>query len=116
MIVDGVGTLIGAILGCPFGTVVYIGHPVHKKVGAKTGYSLMNGCIYLVLTLSGIFPIILSLIPGIAIGPIIFIFGLMICTVRARPEQLNALAVLSVSLCKSVLYGVFVRARRARNS
>jgi AGZA family xanthine/uracil permease-like MFS transporter len=80
MIADGVGTLIGAILGCPFGTVVYIGHPVHKKVGAKTGYSLMNGCIYLILTLSGIFPIILSLIPGIAIGPIIFIFGLMICT------------------------------------
>lgn len=27
MISDGVGTLIGAILGSPFGTVIYIGHP-----------------------------------------------------------------------------------------
>jgi adenine/guanine/hypoxanthine permease len=79
MIVDGLGTLIGAILGCPFGTVVYIGHPVHKKVGARTGYSIMNGTVYLILGLVGIVPVILSLIPTIAIGPIILIFGLMIC-------------------------------------
>jgi AGZA family xanthine/uracil permease-like MFS transporter len=79
MIIDGIGTLIGAIFGSPFGTVVYIGHPIHKRVGAQTGYSFMNGCIYLVLCLSGIFSSILSLIPVIAIGPIIFIFGLMIC-------------------------------------
>lgn len=79
MIADGIGTLLGAILGSPVGTVVYVGHPVHKRVGAKTGYSLMNGCIYLILCLSGVFPVILSLIPVIAIGPIIFIFGLMIC-------------------------------------
>jgi xanthine/uracil/vitamin C permease (AzgA family) len=39
----------------------------------------MNGCIYLVFCLSGIIPTILSLIPNIAIGPIILIFGLMIC-------------------------------------
>jgi len=39
----------------------------------------MNGCVYLILGLSGIIPVILSLIPVIAIGPIIMIFGLMIC-------------------------------------
>jgi adenine/guanine/hypoxanthine permease len=49
MIADGVGTLLGALMGAPFGTVVYIGHPVHKRVGAQTGYSLYNGIIYLVL-------------------------------------------------------------------
>lgn len=27
MISDGIGTLVGAVLGSPFGTVVYIGHP-----------------------------------------------------------------------------------------
>ena len=56
-----------------------IGIRVHKRVGARTGYSLMNGFIYLILCLSGTIPVILSLIPDIAIGPIIFIFGLMIC-------------------------------------
>ena len=78
MIVDGIGTIIGAILGCPFGTVVYFGIPVHKRVGARTGYSFMNGIIYLILCLSGIVPVVSSLIPEIAIGPIILIFGLMI--------------------------------------
>ena len=79
MISDGIGTLLGAILGSPFGTVIYIGHPVHKRVGARTGYSIMNGVIYLIICLVGIVPSILSLIPAIAIGPVIFIFGLMIC-------------------------------------
>ena len=79
MISDGLGTVVGSILGSPFGTVVYIGHPVHKRVGAQTGYSLFNGFIYLILCLTGVIPTILSLIPVIAIGPIIMIFGLMIC-------------------------------------
>jgi AGZA family xanthine/uracil permease-like MFS transporter len=68
MIADGLGTLLGAVLGSPFGTVVYIGHPVHKRVGAKTGYSMINGFIYLVLCLTGVIPTILSVIPTIAIG------------------------------------------------
>ena len=59
MVVDGIGTLIGAILGSPFGTIVYIGIPVHKRVGARTGYSLMNGCVYLILCLSGVIPTVL---------------------------------------------------------
>lgn len=79
MISDGIGTLIGSILGSPFGTVIYIGHPVHKRVGAQSGYSIMNGFVYLIICLVGIVPTILSLVPAIAIGPIIFIFGLMIC-------------------------------------
>ena len=79
MIVDGIFTCIGAILGSPFGTVIYIGHPVHKANGAKTGYSFINGVVYLILCLSGIFPIIVSLFNKCTTGPIIFIFGLMIC-------------------------------------
>jgi hypothetical protein len=39
----------------------------------------MNGFVYLILCLSGLIPVILSVIPDIAIGPVIFIFGLMIC-------------------------------------
>lgn len=46
MIVDGIGTCIASFFGSPFGTVVYIGHPVHKRNGAKVGYSLANGIVY----------------------------------------------------------------------
>jgi len=47
MIVDGIGTCIAAFFGSPLGTVVYIGHPAHKRSGAKVGYSLANGVIYM---------------------------------------------------------------------
>ena len=56
MLADGFGTLLGALLGAPYDTVVYIGHPVHKRLGARTGYSMMNGWIYLILCLSGVIP------------------------------------------------------------
>ena len=39
----------------------------------------MNGCIYLILCLTGVVSTILSIIPVIAVGPIILIFGLMSC-------------------------------------
>ena len=47
MIVDGLGTCLASFFGSPFGTVIYIGHPAHKASGAKVGYSMANGCIYL---------------------------------------------------------------------
>ena len=47
MIADGVGTCIASFFGSPFGTVVYIGHPAYKRSGAKVGYSLINGFVYL---------------------------------------------------------------------
>jgi AGZA family xanthine/uracil permease-like MFS transporter len=47
MIVDGIGTCIASFFGSPFGTVVYLGHPAHKRNGAKVGYSLANGILYL---------------------------------------------------------------------
>ncbi len=47
MIADGIGTMIASFFGSPFGTVIYIGHPAHKRSGAKVGYSLVNGCLYL---------------------------------------------------------------------
>lgn len=50
MIADGIGTCVASFFGSPFGTVIYIGHPVHKSSGAKVGYSLANGCIYLYVT------------------------------------------------------------------
>jgi adenine/guanine/hypoxanthine permease len=46
MITDGIGTCLASFFGSPFGTVIYIGHPVHKRNGARVGYSLCNGLIY----------------------------------------------------------------------
>jgi xanthine/uracil/vitamin C permease (AzgA family) len=78
MIVDGLGTIIGACFGSYFSTTVYIGHPIHKALGAKRGYSLFNGLIYFILLLSGIFASIYESIPGCANGAILVFVGLLL--------------------------------------
>jgi hypothetical protein len=60
MIVDGIGTMLAALFGGMFGTTVYIGHPVHKALGAKIGYSILNGVMYLILLSTGMFATIYS--------------------------------------------------------
>ena len=49
MITDGLFTIIGALFGSPMGTVIYFGHPIHKKIGGKTCFSFANGLIHLIL-------------------------------------------------------------------
>lgn len=53
MIADGIGTCIASFFGSPFGTVLYIGHPAHKRSGAKVGYSLVNGTLYWIMSWFG---------------------------------------------------------------
>jgi hypothetical protein len=49
MLVDGFGTLLGAVMGCPLPTTVYIGHTRHKAIGASGGYSLLNAATFFVM-------------------------------------------------------------------
>ena len=79
MIADGIGTILSSFFGSPFGTVVYIGHPAHKRSGAGSGYSLANGFIYFVLSWFGILAVIQSVVNQATIGPIVLFVGLMIC-------------------------------------
>eukprot|EP00747_Dinoflagellata_sp_TGD_P158587 gnl/TRDRNA2_/TRDRNA2_177823_c0_seq4.p1 gnl/TRDRNA2_/TRDRNA2_177823_c0~~gnl/TRDRNA2_/TRDRNA2_177823_c0_seq4.p1 ORF type:complete len:672 (-),score=126.55 gnl/TRDRNA2_/TRDRNA2_177823_c0_seq4:753-2768(-) len=78
MIVDGAGTCIGALFGGIFSTTVYIGHPIHKALGAKRGYSLFNGLIYFVLLLSGVFASMYEAIPECANGAVLTFVGLLL--------------------------------------
>ena len=68
MITDGIGTMIASFFGSPFGTVIYIGHPAHKRSGAKVGYSLANGFIYLIFSWFGILALIQSIVNQATIG------------------------------------------------
>lgn len=78
MIVDGIGTMIASFFGSPFGTVIYIGHPAHKKSGALVGYSLTNGLIYLALSWFGILALMQSIVNQATIGPIVLFVGLAV--------------------------------------
>lgn len=78
MIADGVGTLIGAVLGSPCTTSVYIGHPGWKRMGARIGYSIVTGVAIFVVCIFGMTPILLNIIPLVALLPILIYIGLVI--------------------------------------
>ncbi len=45
LLADGIGAVVGSILGSPFPPAVYIGHPGWKAVGGRIGYSLATGVV-----------------------------------------------------------------------
>jgi AGZA family xanthine/uracil permease-like MFS transporter len=45
--------MLACFLGSPFPTTIYIGHPGWKAMGARHGYSILNGVIISLLCLSG---------------------------------------------------------------
>ncbi|MBV8287893.1 MAG: regulator [Hyphomicrobiales bacterium] len=75
---DGVVSLIGCLLGNPFINAVYIGHPGWKAMGGRIGYSAATGVMVLLLTWLGIAALISSLVPVVAILPILLYIGMLI--------------------------------------
>jgi adenine/guanine/hypoxanthine permease len=50
---NGLGTIVAAVCGSCFPTTIYIGHPGWKAMGARVGYSVLNGLLIGLLCLSG---------------------------------------------------------------
>src|SRR6185295_5062979 len=75
---DGVISLVGSLMGNPFILAVYIGHPGWKAMGGRVGYSVATGIMILVLCWFGIVPVILALVPVVAILPILLYIGMLI--------------------------------------
>lgn len=73
-------TLLGSLLGSPFPTIIYIGHPGWKSTGARIGYSWATGVAILVLAFAGLMNLILSIIPLVALLPILIYIGMVIVT------------------------------------
>ncbi|MCA9041968.1 MAG: NCS2 family permease, partial [Planctomycetaceae bacterium] len=70
MAVNGLGSIVAACFGSCFPTTIYIGHPGWKALGARAGYSVLNGIVFTAICLTGVAGLIQSLIPmeaGIAI-------------------------------------------------
>ena len=80
MIADGTTTIIGSLFGNPFPTAIFIGHPGWKEAGARIGYSFMGGLVLFILTLTGLISVLLTVIPVVAILPILLYIGIVITT------------------------------------
>jgi AGZA family xanthine/uracil permease-like MFS transporter len=75
---DGVVSLLGCMMGNPFINAVYIGHPGWKAMGGRIGYSAATGIMVILLCWFGTISVMLSLIPTVAILPILLYIGMLI--------------------------------------
>ncbi|MBW4621355.1 MAG: hypothetical protein KME17_18595 [Cyanosarcina radialis HA8281-LM2] len=76
--VNGVGTMVAAICGSCFPTTIYIGHPGWKALGARVGYSFLNGIVMCLLCLSGTVALLAYLVPIDAGMAIVLWIGIII--------------------------------------
>lgn len=78
LMVNGVGTIIGSFMGSPFPTTIYIGHPGWKALGARSGYSILNGVFMTLVCFLGLMGVLQALIPIEAGMAIVLWIGIII--------------------------------------
>jgi AGZA family xanthine/uracil permease-like MFS transporter len=76
--VNGIGTIAAALFGSCFPTTIYIGHPGWKQLGARAGYSTLNGVVVTALCLTGTVGVMNALVPREAGASIVLWIGIVI--------------------------------------
>ncbi len=87
--VNGIGTLVAALFGSCFPTTIYIGHPGWKAMGARAGYSVLNGVFFALVGLTGTLAYIAWAIPIDAGMAIVLWIGMVITAqaFQATPRE-----------------------------
>lgn len=76
--VNGLGSIAAGLFGSVFPTTIYIGHPGWKAMGARAGYSVLNGVFITVVCLTGTLSSIAWAVPVDAGMAIVLWIGLVI--------------------------------------
>jgi len=116
---NGFGTLVAAALGSCFPTTIYIGHPGWKALGARSGYSILNGAFVAGVALTGTLGFITWAVPVDAGLAIVVWIGVIISAqaFQATPREhapavvmglLPAIAAWGVMMAKSGLHAAGV--------
>jgi AGZA family xanthine/uracil permease-like MFS transporter len=117
--VNGLGTLAAAMCGSCFPTTIYIGHPGWKGLGARAGYSTLNGIFVTVVCLTGTVPLIAKVVPleaGIAIvlwiGVVITAQAFQTSPARHAPAAAIGLFPAIAAWGATIVAGAFLEANR----
>jgi AGZA family xanthine/uracil permease-like MFS transporter len=78
LMANGIGSVVAALFGSVFPTTIYIGHPGWKRLGARSGYSALNGVFISLLCLTGSIQSVLGIIPLEAGIGILLYIGIII--------------------------------------
>jgi AGZA family xanthine/uracil permease-like MFS transporter len=94
LLANGIGSLVAASFGSAFPTTIYIGHPAWKRMGAGSGYSVLNAAVIALLCVTGGYAEVLRWVPIESTLGILVWIGLII-TAQAFQEtpREHALAV-----------------------
>lgn len=76
--VNGLGSIVAAAFGSCFPTTIYIGHPGWKALGARAGYSILNGGFFALVALFGLSHAISVVVPVEAGMAIVLWIGIVI--------------------------------------
>jgi AGZA family xanthine/uracil permease-like MFS transporter len=87
--INGVGSVAAALFGSAFPTTIYIGHPGWKALGARAGYSVLNGVFVTLVCLTGTLAWIAWAIPIDAGMAIVLWIGIVISAqaFQATPRE-----------------------------
>jgi AGZA family xanthine/uracil permease-like MFS transporter len=78
LMANGIGSVVAALFGSAFPTTIYIGHPGWKRLGARAGYSGLNGIFIGILCLTGTIHAVLAFVPLEAGIGILLYIGIVI--------------------------------------
>lgn len=94
LLVNGLTSLLASLFGSPFPTSIYIGHPGWKSMGARNGYSILNGAAIAFLCFFGGINAILKIMPIEAtLGILIWIGLVIVSEAYVKTEKRYAIAV-----------------------
>jgi AGZA family xanthine/uracil permease-like MFS transporter len=89
LMINGVGSIFAALFGSAFPTTIYIGHPGWKALGARAGYSVLNGAFITIICLTGTLAWIAWAVPIDAGMAIVLWIGIVISAqaFQATPRE-----------------------------
>jgi adenine/guanine/hypoxanthine permease len=91
---NGIGSIVAGLFGSAFPTTIYIGHPGWKAMGARMGYSAVNGLVVGVLCFTGSAAAVLRVVPLEAtLGILIWIGVVMAAQAFQETPKAHAVAV-----------------------
>jgi AGZA family xanthine/uracil permease-like MFS transporter len=93
---NGIGTIVGALFGSCFPTTIYIGHPGWKALGARAGYSILNGAFVTLVCVTGTLAAVAWAVPIDAGMAIVLWIGIVIgaqAFQATKPEHAPAVIV-----------------------
>jgi len=109
LLANGIGTLAAACFGSCFPTTIYIGHPGWKRLGARIGYSLLNGAFVTAVCLTGTVALLALAVPIEAGLAIVLWIGVVIVAQAFEAVPVRHVAAVAVGILPGIAaWGAFM--------